>query len=86
MHNLERVNQAIATAISGMHPDTNAVIRSMLNREIQSVIGYRSSIQVECDNGVVTLSGYFANKNDQNRALRKAISNPCVSKVINNAS
>lgn len=86
MHNLERVNLSIATAIGGMHPDSNAVIRSMLNREIQSVIGYRSSIQVECNNGVVTLTGYFANKNDQNRALRKAISNPCVSRVVNNAN
>jgi len=88
MQNLDLINESItnANAMLGAHPETSAVLRSMLNREIQSAIGYRSTIIVDCKNGVVTLSGYFANKNDKNKALRKAISNPGVSKVINNAN
>jgi len=85
VQNLDRINKAITASTSGIYPDSNAVIRSMLNREIQAVIGYRSSIRVDCADGVVTLSGFFANKNDLNRALRKAISHPCVCKVVNNA-
>lgn len=88
MQNIEQINKSIikSTVMLGIHPDTSAVIRSMLNREIQSAIGYRSSISVECKNGIVTLSGYFANKTDKNNALRKAIVNPGVCKVINNAN
>jgi len=88
MRNIELINKSItdATTMLGTHPGTSAVLRSMLNREIQSAIGYRSSISVECKNGIVTLSGYFANKNDKNKALRKAIANPGVCKVVNNAN
>ncbi len=80
MQNLELINQSItnANAFVGVYPETNAVLNSMLNREIQSSIGYRSSINVECENGVVTLTGYFANRNDKHTALRKAIANPGV--------
>lgn len=88
MHNLELTNQSAtdANAIIGPHPATTSVLRSMLNREIQSAIGYRSSISVECTDGIVTLSGYFANRNDKHTALRKVIVIPGVSKVINNAN
>lgn len=88
MQNSELTNQSVtdANSIIGPHPATTSVLRSMLNREIQSAIGYRSSISVECDDGVVTLSGYFANRNDKHTALRKAIVIPGVSKVINNAN
>jgi len=75
-----------ASEFSSAHPETSAVLKSMLNREIQASIGYRSAITVECKNGVVTLSGYFANRNDKHKALRKAIANPGVCKVINNAN
>lgn len=67
------------------HPESVAVIKSMVNRNIQSVIGYSSSITVDCHDGVVTLSGNFANAKDRNNALRVAISNPCVRKVVNEA-
>lgn len=88
MHNIEMINssETVATSVAAARTNTNAVLMSMLNREIQSAIGYRSAISVECKNGVVTLSGYFANKNDKNKALHKAIANPGVSKVINNAN
>ena len=70
MQNLELINQSItnANAFVGVYPETSAVLKSMLNREIQSSIGYRSSITVECENGVVTLTGYFANRNDKHSA------------------
>jgi len=88
MRNIDQINKTIsdASTMLGAHPETSAVIKSMLNREIQSVIGYRSAISVDCRNGVVTLRGFFANKKDKNNALRKAISNPCVRKVINEAN
>jgi len=88
MHNMETANKSVmdATTVLANHPDISAVLNSMLNREIQSAIGYRSAISVECKNGVVTLNGYFANKNDKNKALGKAIANPGVCKVINNAN
>jgi len=88
MQNLELTNQSAAntSVIIGPHTATTSVLRSMLNREIQSSIGYRSSINVACDEGVVTLTGYFANRNDKHTALRKAIAIPGVSKVINNAN
>jgi len=88
MYNIQMINKSIseATALLATSPESSAVLKSMLNREIQSAIGYRSAISVECENGVVTINGYFANKNDQNKALRKAIANPGVCKVINNAS
>lgn len=88
MHNIEQINKSItdATTLLGTRPGTSAVLRSMLNREIQSAIGYRSTISVECKNGIVTLSGFFANKNDKNKALLKAIANPGVCKIVNNAN
>jgi len=67
-------------------PDSVAVIKSMVNRTVQSVIGYSSSISVECNDGVVTLRGHFASDKDRNNALRVAISNPCVRKVVNEAT
>jgi len=75
-----------ATTVLANHPDISAALNSMLIRDIQSVIGYRSAISVECKNGVVTLNGYFANKNDKNKALSTAIANPGVCKIINNAN
>lgn len=88
MHNIELINKSTtdANATHGAYPDSSAVLKSMLNREIQSAIGYRSAISVDCKNGVVTLNGYFANKNDKNKALHKAITNPGVCKVINNTN
>jgi len=86
MRNFELPDQSITDPTVDACTEASTVLRSMLNREIQSAIGYRSSIHVECINGVVILSGYFANKNDKHTALRKAISNPGVYKVINNAN
>jgi len=88
MRNIELINKSItdATAMLTTDPKTNAVLKSMLNREIQAAIGYRSAISVEYTNGIVKLTGYFANKNDKYKALRKAIANPGVCKVINNAN
>lgn len=88
MQNVEIANQSINTSgvVIGPHSATTSVLRSMLNREIQSSIGYRSSISVECEDGVVTLSGYFANRNDKHTALRKAIAIPGVCRIVNNAN
>lgn len=79
-------NKVTEEPMCNTSPDSVAVVKSMVNRSIQSEISYRSSITVECDNGVVTLRGIFANAKDKNSALRAAISNPCVGKVINEAS
>lgn len=69
-------------SICSDHPQSRAVIKSMLNRRIQQSIGYNSSITVECEDAVVTLHGYFASAKDKNNALRAAISNPCIRKVV----
>jgi len=58
----------------------------LINESITNASAMLGAHPVDCKNGVVTLSGYFANKNDKNKALRKAIANPGVSKVINNAN
>lgn len=67
---------SICTSVSG------AVIKSMLNRSIQSVIGYSSWITVDCEDAVVTLNGHFDNLKDKNSALRVALNSPCIRKVI----
>jgi len=77
---------AIEKKVCSANADSVAVIKSMVNRRIQSVIGYRSSIVVECSDNVVTLNGHFASQQDKQRALRAAITNPCVSGVVNNAT
>lgn len=69
--------------ICSAHPESTAVVKSMVNRRIQAAIGYSSVVTIECNDGVVTLFGHFATVKDKNNALRVAISNPCVRKVIN---
>lgn len=88
MHNIETTNKPNTEATSSLDaiPENSAFINRILDREIQSAIGYRSTISVECTNGVVTLNGYFANKRDKYNALNKAIVNPGVSRIINNAN
>jgi len=87
MHHLQQSYATTAPAIIvDGHPHNHAVLKSMLNREIQANIGYRSTISVEFHNGVVTLNGHFANRVDMNNALQKAIANPGVCKVVNNAN
>lgn len=79
-------NRAIEDKVCGSNADAVAVIRSMVNRRIQAAIGYRSLIVVECKDGIVTLNGHFSSLQDKQRALRAAITNPCVSGVVNNAT
>jgi len=88
MQNIDKINRSIANASAslGNYPESNAVNKSMLHRDIQSVISDRSNIKVDCHDGVVTISGRFANQQDKNNALRKAICNPAACKVINNAN
>jgi len=88
MHSIEAINNSTTQSASmhAAHPESSEFIGKLLNREIQLSIGHRSAISVECNNGVVTLNGYFANKHDRNTALHAAIINSSVSKVINNAN
>jgi len=83
------VQPAISNSNSNSNSNCNvseAVIRSMVNRKVQSVIGYGSAIKVACNNGVVELSGHFDSDKDRNNALRVAIGIHCVGKVIDSTT
>lgn len=68
------------------NPEAVAVLKSMVNRSVQSVLSYDSAIVVDCEDGVVTLRGFYANSKDRQKALRVALTNPCVERVVNRAS
>lgn len=75
---------ALTAFVAG--PASAVVSQGDLNRDIHSAVGGSSNVFVNVDNGVVTLSGYFADTSEKNAALQIALNGTGVERVINNAT
>jgi len=67
-------------------PAAAMVSKGDLNRDVRSALGGDSNVTVTVNEGVVTLSGYFADAGDKNAALRVAKKAEGVTGVINLAT
>lgn len=67
-------------------PASAMVSQGELNRNVLSALAGGSNVSVAESNGVVTLTGYFADAGDQNAAIQAAQNSAGVDKVINLAT
>jgi len=77
---------AIALTAVFAGPASAMISKGDLNRDILSAVGAGSNVTVNVDQGVVTLTGYFADAGDRNAALRTAEKGEGVTGVINLAT
>lgn len=75
---------ALTFVIAG--PASAMISKGDLNRDVLSALASGSNITVNVDQGVVTLTGYFADAADKNAALRAAAKSEGVTDVINLAA
>jgi len=67
-------------------PASAMISKGELNRDVLGAVGGDSNVNVTIDQGVVTLTGYFADAGDKNAALRVAEKGEGVTGVINLAT
>jgi len=83
MKKLLKSTAAIALIVAFSGSASAMISKGDLNRDILSAVGSGSNVVVNVDQGVVTLTGYFADASDQNAALRAAANSEGVVDVIN---
>jgi len=74
---------AFALTVVFAGPASAMISKGDLNRDILSAVGGGSNVTVNVNEGVVTLTGYFADASDQNAALRAAAKSEGVIEIIN---
>ncbi len=82
---IAKIATAIALTALVAGPAAAMVTQSGLNQDVLSALSADSNISATVQNGVVTLSGYFADAIDKNAALQAALDSDGVERVINNA-
>jgi len=73
---------ALTAFVAG--PASAMISKGDLSRDIMSSVGTDSNVNVYVKDGTVTLSGYFADAGDKNRALQTAVNGVGVERVIDN--
>lgn len=75
---------ALSTALVG--PASAMVSKSDLNQHILGAVGADSNVNVNVNDGVVTLTGYFGDAGDMHAAIQAAQNSVGVTNVINLAT
>jgi len=81
---IKTIAAAIALTAFVAGPASAMISKDDLNRDILSSVGTDSNVTVHVQDGTVTLSGYFSDAGDKNRALQAALNGVGVDRVIDN--
>ena len=83
---IKTIAAAITLSAVVAGPASAMISQGDLNRGIHAALGADSNVTANINNGVVTLTGYFADAHAQNAAIRSAQNAVGVTEVINLAT